>query len=92
MKKAILLASLVMISLSIFSQVKPEKKTGGTSTGTEQKVTEKGFFIIGIDTDFKLLEKAILYPDDVTANEKKAIIQWIKQRQMLPTDSTKQKH
>ncbi len=63
MRKIFLSICIILISITSFSQTqKPDTAT---------------YQLIGKIDDFKLLYAAITSPDDVTANQKKAIAKWL---------------
>ena len=78
--KFILTALIILFSLSAYTQTQP-------------KVDTANYVLIGKMPDFKLLFMAITQPDDVTANQKKSVAEWInKGLQVLnapKVDSTK---
>jgi len=71
-------------SLAKYDKLKPELVT--------LQPTKQVFFVIGDLGQFKLIYSSISAPDDVTTNQKKALLDWlIKNVQALPTDSTGKK-
>ena len=70
------------------SQLKGTVQNGSDTSKKEQPAQ---YFIIGTDNDFKLLQKVITDPGNVTPNQVKAVFQWIQNKNQLMTDTTKKK-
>lgn len=82
MKKTFITASILLASLLAVSQRKENVKTD----------TTKHYYVIGDFETFKALYLAVASPDDITANQRKAILAWLdKNVAVLSTDSTKKK-
>lgn len=65
--------------------------------GQQQKQDTSNYHLIGKLDDFKILFAAITTPDDVTANQKKAIAEWLKSIKIIipnvkPDSTAKQKN
>ena len=78
--KIIFLAIAIGLSVTGFSQAKPEPKDTAT------------YFLPGKLDDFKALFAAINSPDDISNNERKALAKWIQQRLFtVPKDTVAKK-
>jgi hypothetical protein len=94
MKRILLLltvASLVLLSFRDAGIIK-SPKTYKDSTKPNVKPSEPQFFILGNDNDFKLLQKVIADPANVTPNQVKSVLQWIQNKNQIVSDTTKKKN
>ena len=70
MKRTIISITIIILSLNCFSQT--------------QKADTSNYHLVGKLDDFKLVYAAIMQPDDVTANQKKAIAKWLETIKVMP--------
>lgn len=61
-------------------------------SGKQKPATDSIFVLAGKLQDFQLLYRAVESPGDVTPNQSKAILDWIKGIRLIPvSDTTKRK-
>lgn len=93
MKKILLLlttvAALILVS---FKESGPVNIKIVYSDSAKPKPVEPQFFILGTNDDFKLLQRIIADPNNVTPNQVKAVLQWIQNKNQIVTDTTKKKN
>jgi hypothetical protein len=93
MKKLICILTISLMVIYASAQTKNQPKKDSTikvdPTDGMVKMPQSNYFIIGQLDAFKLLAAAVTAPDDVTANQRKALMEWLnKNLQALPTDTT----
>lgn len=93
MKKILLLlttvATLILVSFKKPAFVSTQQVYSDSS---KPKPAEPQFFILGTSDDFKLLQRIIADPDNVTRNQVKAVLQWIQNKNQIASDTTKKKN
>lgn len=91
MKQLIIIATITLLSAQVFCQKKESKPDSTAATKVQKQPPQ--FFIIGQEPDFKLLENVVQDAslNNVTRNEVKAVLEWIRKRQQLVTDTTQKK-
>jgi hypothetical protein len=92
MKQLIICIAAVALTATAFGQKKDTAAVSSKQQAASVKPKDQRFFIVGSKEEFDLLYKVIADPDNVTPNEAKGMLQWIRNKAAIPADSTQKKN